>query len=262
MRSQEVIGEPLGEVVLPDEGMGQQRRQDPVATAVDRRVQGQLLVGRDVADQAARSAGTGRRARRRSVASTSAGTSITCSSGRNGSVPSLRRLTTCRGRARRRAATDQCDRRLGVERTAALLQQRRASGQTTGRRTAPAVRSRSRSPRRPAPATTAARGPPRRGRRSSAGSTTGTTPSRRQQARAAARASSASSRTCVGQHLRQPVHTVDAHGPLPGQVVQPDVVQAPRDPAALRAIRRTAAGTRSPRCTARPRGARPRAAPG
>ena len=56
------------------------------------------------------------------------------------------------------------------------------------------------------------------------------------------------------QQLRQPVDAVDPDGPLPAQVVEPDVLQLDALGRRRRTARRCAAGGRWPRCTGRSRG--------
>ena len=127
---------------------------------------------------------------------------------------------------------DQADGGLRVERAAALRRAAPAWCRRSGRRTcrsSSASISATASPRVLAPELLARR--PRRGRRSSAGSTTGRSRSVASSS-AAVSTSSAMLARCVGEQLGQPVDAVDVRGALPGQVVEPDVVEDHRRAAA------------------------------
>ncbi len=111
----------LGQVVLTDQRVGQQRPVDPVATTVQGRLDGQLLVPADVRDEAGQLGGERRgRARPAPSASTRQVTSMTASSGRNGRCPLLRTFAEWTSRCVAEQRGDQPDGRLGVERAAPL----------------------------------------------------------------------------------------------------------------------------------------------
>jgi hypothetical protein len=213
------------EVELTDERVREQRLLDAVPAAVDRGVQGEVLVRGDVADQPGEERVDGRdRQRAGPPAPITAGTSTTASSGRNGSVPSLRTLTTWTSPPVAEQRGHQVDGGLGVVGAAALLEQAGLVS-TAGSAYIASSWPRSRRPRPPASRGSAARPPPRRAGRSSAGSTTAPRPARAAGQRhldlsvgqLVAVLASSSGRT---------VRPVDRHlPPDPGQVVEPDVVE-------------------------------------
>ena len=141
-------------------------------------------------------------------------------------MPSLRTFTTCVDVVSPlpSSAAASCDRGLGVVRAAALLEQLRLRSSVRVARTSAAARARSPPPGRHGTRSSAARAPPRRAHRSSAGSTTA-----RRRARSSRLAgssmSSARSVDVAGEQLGQPVDPVHQGRALPGQVVEPDVVQ-------------------------------------
>ena len=149
-------------------------------------------------------------------------------------MPALRTLTTWVSPRVADQRGQQRDGRLGVVRAAAAAPAGRAWRPGPGRRTCRAAPARSRPPPAPASAAPLLRAPPRRAPRSSAGSTTGPRPPRsgRWPAGRCARRSRA---PCAGDQVGQPVGAVHHDGPLPGQVVQADVVQGRPGPARRRA---------------------------
>ena len=247
-------------VVLADQRMREQRGGHPVPPAAQRRVHGELLVGGHVRDQSAQ-----QRRQRRGQAGAGppapivAGTSITASSARKANVPSLRTFTTWRPRCRRAATTAApppppsrtprpareqfrllVQRRVGVHPEQFGLD-RRDFRRPRGRlpllgddrvvhvEIAQVIR---RHKRQIQPERRVAADPRR------------------------------DLLPVAGDELGQPVGPVDQDRPFPGQVVQPHVVERHACGRHAEQRRRTSAGSRSPRCTARRRGARRRAAPG
>ena len=224
---------PSARSTWPTSGCASSASKTRSPAAVQGGLERQVLVRRDVRDQPGvqrlerrdRQRLHARRGRPRP------GTSMTASSGRNGRVPSLRTLTTwVVGRGRCRAATPtSCDGGLGVERAAALLEQlrlrRRASGRRTARSSSRSISATSRGPRR---RDALLARPPRRGRRSSAGSTT----ARRRAAQQARPGSSTSVGDLVDVRRRAAPGSRSTPStqrrPLPGQVVEPDVVELHR----------------------------------
>ena len=110
----------------------------------------------------------------------------------------------------------------------------------------------------------AARAPPRRARRSSAGSTTGRRRAGRSERGAAGSRSAAIVVAVVGQQLRAARPRRRRRDARRSQVrwLRPTWSSCDLGRARRRAARRTGAGSRSPRCTARPPGGRPGAGPG
>ena len=154
---------------------------------------------------------------------------------------------------------------LGVERAAALAPAAPASRRAPGRRTSPAARC-------SIAATSAARDgcvaqlarPPRRGRRSSAGSTTGPRRGGRSRPGGSSQVARRSSSPCSASSSGSTSLAVGPQATARSQVrwLSPTWSSWTVVGRHARAVRRTAAGSRSRRCTARPPGARPPAGRG
>ena len=150
--------------------------------------------------------------------------------------PPFRRSTSCTAPSSARSERDETDRRLAVERAAALLEQR---GLLVERRVAvelEQLRARSPRPRRRAGRRRAARRARGRGRRSSGGSRTGARRGRRARC-AAGPMCSASSSPCLRAARAGRRAPSTQHGAHPGQVVEADLVDDARAAARRRAAR-------------------------
>ena len=256
--------EPLGEVVLADQRVREQRPVDPVAATAERGVERQLLVRADVRDEPGHE-----RIERPGRNRARAGGVDPCRSPRSPrrrpGTAACRRCVRSPSAARRRRSAA---RRPGRWRPPSRTRRRagragpawcRAPGRGTSRAACASI-SATASPRVGAPISSCER--PRRGRSSSAGSRTARSRSASSTARRQLRPRRRDLRQRVGQQLGQPVDAVDVRGPLPGQVVESDVVEHHRGRFDAEPCRRTAAGIRSRRCTGRRRGGRRRAGHG
>ena len=210
---------------LADERVREQRAEDALAAAAQRRVERELLVGGDVRDEPALERPELRQLERPTTVPppTCAGTSTTASSARNGSAPPLRTLIDVPAAARSCRAGSRSARRRPRS-----SPRRRAATAAPASRRAPRPRRGAAAPPRCARHDLGARlvRPPllderRRGRRSSGGSTTA-------RCRGGARAAPgrpvarATRSACSSRAARQDVVAVEPHADLPRQVVEPE----------------------------------------